>query len=324
MRNLLKRAYEFGALHCRLLSPQLASQIFASHGSPEHFQRSAGGIQLRDTGLVVDVANARLLGGAAADMRALTSTLGVEWKPNSPGRLEARLRDLSFEISSAEDVFVLMEVFGIGVYALAHPEPAIVIDIGANIGASALFFASKPWVQRVYSFEPLKPTAKIARANIDRNPAVRDKITLFEFGLSSRDETLSVEYSPEWKGKSGPAALPTNLPRTIQSWKENIELKPARKALPEIFDAAAGRAIIVKMDCEGGEWNILPDLADSGLLDRIDHMIFEWHDRTPEPLEKLLVENGFNVIRRTDALGAKIGLIYATNVRAHKHLGNGA
>jgi FkbM family methyltransferase len=324
MRNLLKRAFEFTALQCRLRNPQVASQIFASHGAPEHFQRESGGIVLRDTGLTVNAANARLFGGAAADMRALTSCLGVEWKPDSQGRLQARLHNLSFEISSAEDVFVLMEVFGIGVYALSHPEPAIVIDIGANIGASALFFASKPWVYHVYSFEPLKPTAQIARANIERNAAVRAKITLSEFGLGSRDETLTVEYSPEWKGKSGPATLPTDIPRTVQSWKENIDLKAASKVLPEIFESAGGRAIIVKMDCEGGEWNILPDLAKSGLLNHIDHMIFEWHERTPEPLENLLVENGFTVARRTDALGAKIGLIYATNVRPRKPTANGA
>ena len=79
------------------------------------------------------------------------------------------------------------------------------------------------------------------------------------------------------------------------------------------------------MDCEGGEWKILPDLAQAGLLRRIDHMIFEWHDRTPEPLEKILVENGFNVIRRTDMMGAQIGLIYASNVaRRDGHAQNGA
>jgi FkbM family methyltransferase len=317
MRNLLKRAIEYGALQCRLRSPQIASEIFASHGAPQHFQRSNGHVILRDTGLAIDSANARLLGGAAADMRALTSNLGVQWKMIAPGRFEARVGELTFEISSAEDVFVLMEVFGLGVYALEHPARAVVIDIGANIGASSLFFASKPWVDRVHSFEPLKPTAKIARANIDRNASVRDKIKLNEFGLGSRDETLTVEYSPEWKGKSGKAALPTNLPRTVASWKENIELRASSKILPEIIDSAPGRSVIVKMDCEGGEWNILPDLATSGLLPRIDQMLFEWHDRSPEPLEQLLVENGFNVIRRTDALGAVIGLIYATNIRAN-------
>jgi FkbM family methyltransferase len=315
MRNLLKRVFEYGALQCRLRNPQIASEIFASHGAPQHFQRSNGHVILRDTGLALDGANARIVGTAAADMRALSSTFGAQWKTISPGRFEARIGELTFEISSAEDVFVLMEVFGIGVYSLIHPSPAIIIDIGANIGASSLFFASKPWIERVYSFEPLKPTAKIARANIDRNPAVRDKIKLHEFGLSSRDEALTVEYSPEWKGKSGKATLPTDLPRTVQSWKENIELKASSKVLPEILNSAAGRAVIVKMDCEGGEWNILPDLAQSGLLPRIDQLLFEWHDRTPEPLEKLLVENGFNVIRRTDAPGAVIGLIYATNIR---------
>jgi FkbM family methyltransferase len=315
MRNLLKRAFEYGALQCRLRNPQIASEIFASQGAPKHFARSNGHVVLLDTGLAIDSANVRILGAAAADMRALTATLGVQWNMISPGRVEARIAGLTFEISSAEDVFVLMEVFGIGVYAVTHPTAAIVIDIGANIGASSLFFASKSWVERVYSFEPLKPTAKIARANIDRNPAVRDKIKLHEFGLGSRDETLTVEYSPEWKGKSGKETLPANLPRNAESWKENIDLKASSKIFPEILDSAAGCSVIVKMDCEGGEWNILPDLAQSGLLPRIDQLLFEWHDRNPDPLEKLLVQNNFSVIRHIDAIDAKIGLIYATNTR---------
>ena len=42
-------------------------------------------------------------------------------------------------------------------------------------------------------------------------------------------------------------------------------------------------------------------------------MIFEWHDRTPEALEQLLVANGFYTVRRIDFLNAPIGLIYASN-----------
>jgi FkbM family methyltransferase len=314
MRNSLKRAFEFCSLQCKLRNPGVASQLFAAHGAPENFQRANGGILMRDTGLAVNRHNAMLLGRAAAEMRTLTSTLGVQWKPSAAARFEARVRDLSFEISSAEDVFVLLEVFGIGVYAFAQPSEAIVIDIGANIGASALFFASKPSVKHVYAFEPLKPTAKVAKSNFDRNPSVGSKITLAEFGLSSTDEMLNVEYSPEWKGKSGPSTLPSDLPRTIQSWREDIELKKASAVLRPILDSVGAATVFMKMDCEGGEWKILPDLASAGLLKRIDHMIFEWHDKTPESLEQLLVANGFYVVRRTDALGTPLGLIYASNV----------
>ena len=317
MKRFVKQSFEFCALQCRLLNPAVASRIHAAHGSARDFGRGGNGISLLDTGLTVDAANAPFLGQAGAEMRALSKSLGVRWKPIADSKFEAQIGDVAIEVSSFEDVFVVSEVFGLGVYALSHPTPSVVIDIGGNIGASALYFASKPWVEKVFSFEPLKPTAQVARANYARNPKLAAKITLFEYGLSAKDETMSVEYSPEWKGKSGPQSLPSELPRT-KSWKEEIQLRNAAQVLPPIFDSASGKSIVVKMDCEGGEWSILPELAKTGLLRRIDHISMEWHDRTPEPLEKLLVENGFNVLRRMDHLDAKIGLIHATQV-AHKN-----
>ncbi len=316
MKHFLKRTFDFWWLQCDLLSPRVAAQIHAADGAPRDFSRAANGVILRDTSLSVTLANAAFFGRAGAEMRALSSGVGAQWKPLDDGKFEARLAGLTFEISSAEDVFVLSEVFGLGVYSLSQPGRAIVIDIGANIGASSLFFASKPWVKQVYSFEPLKPTAQIARANFSRNSAFQGKITLFEYGLGSADETLSVEYSPEWKGKSGPKALPSDLPRTVKSWTESIQLRNVSAILPAILDAAADCAVVVKMDCEGGEWKILPELARSGLLKRIDLLLFEWHDRTPEPLEQILVENGFSAIRRTDVINAQIGLVYAANLSA--------
>jgi FkbM family methyltransferase len=314
MKNSLKSVFYFCALQGRLLSPGLASRIHSFGGSPHDFCRNGAGVILRDVGIPVDGVNAGFLARAGGEMRALKAGIGAQWKPAAQGKFEARIGDLNFEVSSAEDVFVLSEVFGLGVYALGYPGRSIVIDIGANIGASALYFASKTWAQRVYAFEPLKPTAQVAKANFARNPSIQEKITLFEYGLSSQDETLTVEYSPEWKGKSGPQSLPKDLPRSVESWKEQIQLRGVSQVFPEILGSAGDCAVILKMDCEGGEWKILPELARSGLLKRIHFMVFEWHERTPEPLEKLLIENNFSVVRRTDLINAPIGLIYATNL----------
>ena len=106
--------------------------------------------------------------------------------------------------------------------------------------------------------------------------------------------------------------MPTDLPRTVQSWTEEIRIANATAVLEPIVQNAAGRAVIVKMDCEGGEWNILPELSRSGLLKRISQLLFEWHDKTPEPLERLLLENGFSTIRRTDHINVALGVIYAS------------
>jgi FkbM family methyltransferase len=315
MKRLLKRTFEFCALQARLRSPSIACRIHAAQGPPRDFGRTNGHIVLRDTSVQVTPANAALIARASWAMRSLAES-GVVWTQISEKSFEASIRGITLEVSSAEDAFVLLEVFGLGAYALECPRQAIVIDIGANIGASSLYFAGKPWVEAIYSFEPLKPTAKIARANFARNPELNKKITLHDFGLGDRDQTLTVEYSPEWKGKSGPARLPSDLARTVRSWQEEIRIENATTVLTPIVAGAAGRAVIVKMDCEGGEWKILPELARTGVLRSIDQLLFEWHDRTPEPLEQILLKHGFSSIRRTDHINLPLGVIYASRLGA--------
>jgi FkbM family methyltransferase len=155
---------------------------------------------------------------------------------------------------------------------------------------------------------------QIARSNFGRNPQYENKITLYEFGLGALDETIEVEYSPEWNGQTGRQGLSEDMKRISPSWKETIKVRNASDCFLEVLNSAGSDPVILKMDCEGAEWEILPDLARSGVLKRIDQMVFEWHHKQPEPLEQLLVENGFSVIRRTDSDNCKIGVIYATNI----------
>ena len=60
-------------------------------------------------------------------------------------------------------------------------QAAIVFDVGANIGSTALFFASKNPRAQIFSFEPHPDTYQKARTNIQLNAF--DKIHLFKQGL---------------------------------------------------------------------------------------------------------------------------------------------
>jgi len=250
-------------------------------------------------------------GREAAMIRQLGG-IGAAITPLVPPRLEVVLEGLTFEVETYEDLFVLLEVFDDRTYGLALPAPAIVIDIGAHMGITSLFFASKPWVRHVYAFEPLAPTAALARATLARNPSWQHKVTLFDYGLGARDETIEVEYAPAWKANAGRNGLPGYLPRAGATWRERIRLREAAPAVAGILDAAGGATAVVKMDFEGAEWDILPNLADAGVLERIGALAVEWHHRTPEPLERLLSDRGFALRRRPAPGTIPLGMIYAT------------
>lgn len=65
-----------------------------------------------------------------------------------------------------------------------YSENKILIDIGANIGDTPLYFANKGY--EVYAFEPLPHIAKIAGENIELNPNLKNKITYVNKAVSCR------------------------------------------------------------------------------------------------------------------------------------------
>src|SRR2546422_6605633 len=99
MKRLLSQTLDFLALQLRLRHPQVAWRLQRCQGARGNFARSNGSVVLKDTGLVVDKANAPLLAGAGSMMRRLTSRAGARWKRLPEVKVEAQVQNLSFEVS---------------------------------------------------------------------------------------------------------------------------------------------------------------------------------------------------------------------------------
>jgi len=54
-----------------------------------------------------------------------------------------------------------------------------------------------------------------------------------------------------------------------------------------------GRRTFCKIDCEGAEFLILPNLQKAGILPKIDVLLMEVHGKTPDDLLSILHESGF-------------------------------
>lgn len=221
----------------------------------------------------------------------------------------ASFRDLKLYLETSEEFFILKEVFIEKDYNLVSNESIIVFDIGMNVGISSLFFAVNNNVTQIYSFEPVVTTYNQAVHNFELNPMYSNKIKAFNFGLGGSTRVEKVLYNSQAKGNCG-----IRLDLSLVIDKDNAEeieinIKNISDILPDLMAKHPQQKKVLKIDCEGAEYEILQKLNDSNLLADIDILLIEWHDKGAEILEKLLVANNFKVISRH--LTSITGMIYA-------------
>jgi FkbM family methyltransferase len=216
---------------------------------------------------------------------------------------------LQLYLESSEEFFILKEVFIEKDYNLLSKESYVVFDIGMNIGISSLFLGLKNNVEKIYSFEPVVPTYNQALYNLELNPSYSNKIEAFNFGLGGSTRVEKVLYNSQAKGNCG-IRLESSLVINKDSAEEiEINIKNVSEVLPDLFAQHPLQKKVLKIDCEGAEYEILQKLDETNLFVDIDVLLIEWHDKGATILEELLVANNFSVISRH--LTSITGMIYA-------------
>ncbi|HWA33284.1 MAG TPA: FkbM family methyltransferase [Cyclobacteriaceae bacterium] len=216
---------------------------------------------------------------------------------------------LIFRINSAEEIFILFEVFVCGVYRYMCTRDSVFIDIGMNSAATTLFYAREPLVTQVYSFELFRPTFQLATTNLELNPRYAAKVEANCYGLSDKATEATLDYSPAKKGRMGLKGLPQNE-RFPDIRKESVVVKDVLPEFERIINAAGKKDIIVKIDCEGEEYAIVARLWQTGLLSKLTVLMIEWHYTSPAVLVGQLQESGFHIFFQT-LPSLDSGMIYA-------------
>ena len=172
----------------------------------------------------------------------------------------------------------------------------VVIDIGLNVGLTSLYLARKPEIKKIYSFEPY-PTFDKAILNMGLNPELAQKIEAYHFGLSDIDVARNLPYDPKLSGCQSSISEKQNRLFGYSDQSAKIELRRASDVLAPIFADAgdSGRKVMIKIDCEGAEREIIPDLSAAGLLRRTGAIVMEYHDNYCDPLVEILERDGFSV-----------------------------
>ncbi|MFV5694948.1 FkbM family methyltransferase [Flavobacterium sp. LB3P122] len=221
----------------------------------------------------------------------------------------ASFNDLKLYIESPEEFFIVKEVFIEKDYNLLSDESFVVFDIGMNIGISSLFFALNKNVSKIYSFEPVVTTYNQALYNLELNQAYSNKIETFNFGLGGSTRVEKVLYNSQAKGNCG-IRLDSSLVIDRNNAKEiEIDIKNISDILPDLIRKHSKQKRVLKIDCEGAEYEILQKLNDVNLLKDIDVLLIEWHDKGAKILEDILIKNNFRLISRF--LTPITGMIYA-------------
>lgn len=218
---------------------------------------------------------------------------------------------LRFRFINFGNVFAYREIFLEGIYNIEIPKQnCIVVDIGMNIGLSSIFFASKKYVDKVYGFELLPSTFEIAKENINKNDWAFSKCVPISIGWGGKKQTLFINNSFE-------GSVQTSIrDGKIHDEKngEKTQVEEASTILNGLLVQHTNQPFILKIDCEGAEYEILENLHNNNLITTVYAFMIEWHQLGPTPIIDLLSKNNFSTISFTNKeYGNSTGIIYAWN-----------
>lgn len=183
-------------------------------------------------------------------------------------------KSLNFLIDEWTDI---IEVFFAEGYKSLDVENENVIDIGTNIGDSAIYFAVNK-AKKVLGLEPYPHSYSMALKNLERNSIEKERVILLNAGYG---EDSLVKVRDDIKNTHG-----TNL--VTSSEGTNIRTISLKTLLKE-YDFETP---VLKMDCEGCEYNILKE--DNDTLRKFKRIQIEYHYGY-EKLKSKLESCGFAV-----------------------------
>ena len=164
-----------------------------------------------------------------------------------------------------------------------------VIDIGANIGDTSIYFALRG-AKKVIAVEPAPKTFQAAKKNVEQN-GLSNKIVLVMAGCSDKEGSISVGAE-----KSG-------LTYSLEN-DEQKEVEVPLTTLNEILKGVETRPCILKMDCEGCEYETILS-ASKETLSNFSHLQIEYHFGYKNLKSKL--ENcGFDVVVTRPQIGLRL------------------
>jgi FkbM family methyltransferase len=168
-------------------------------------------------------------------------------------------------------------------FAELPPQASTIVDVGANVGFAARYFSERYPQASIVAYEPDPEAVSLAR----RNLAGRPQVTLRTAAVAAAPGSLTLHRFPG--GSWGTSSFVT--------FQEVAETFTAEAVTLDSIVEELGRVDILKIDIEGGEYEVLRGCRS---LDRVGCIVGEVHAIPGETSERLFAElEGFEVVAAT-------------------------
>jgi FkbM family methyltransferase len=161
---------------------------------------------------------------------------------------------------SHHDIFTVHEIFGREDYH-AGGGLGVVVDIGSNIGISALYFLSRNHHSRCYLYEPVPRNVRRLRSNL---AGYERRYSLEQVAVAGAGGI--VDFTVEPTGRYGGIGAPG-------SERIQVPCRPVAEVLEEVLERES-RIDILKIDTEGAELDTLRAIPTAQLA-RIGTIYYE-------------------------------------------------
>jgi FkbM family methyltransferase len=174
-------------------------------------------------------------------------------------RVRTPLGEVAPTLFTGDDVRTVNEIFCRGDYACGR-DVGVVVDVGANIGISALYFLTRNSDCHVYCYEPNPVNVERLRENLS---AYTGRYSIEEVAIWTHDG--EVPFLTEPTGRYGRV--------DDGAGSRTVACRDINSVIDDVV-AREGRIGVLKIDTEGSEEALVRSIRQD-LLARIDTLLYE-------------------------------------------------
>jgi FkbM family methyltransferase len=211
-----------------------------------------------------------------------------------------------FKVRSLMDAWIIKETCLDKDYEV-HGTPIqdnwVVADIGAGLGDFTLMTAHAHPTARVFAYEPFAESFALLQHNIQLNGVTN---------VQTRPVAVGAQRGQKVLATTGAAVQHTTTDSTL-SGEATAQMTVQAITLNDLLAEVGGHCDFLKMDCEGGEFEILLN-ASCETLRQFSHICMEYHDGFTPYSHKDLAQHlqgcGFEVRTAANPVHGFLGFLY--------------